>query len=206
MGKKSKSESKYHKDRFAEREAEKYENPIPSREYILEFLAERGRPATLRQVLTELELNETNEKEALKRRLNAMARDGQLIQNRRGAFGLLDKMDLIQGRLVGHKDGYGFLVPDDRSGDLFINARQMRFAFHDDKVLARVSSIDHRGRREGSIVEVIEHNTQEIVGRLMSESGSYFVQPTNTRISQDILIPPDQTNGAKPGQWLLLKL
>ncbi len=202
MGKKSKR----NKDRFAEREAEKYENPIPSREYILEFLAERDRPATFRQILTELQLNETHEKEALKRRLNAMARDGQLIQNRRGAFGLLDKMDLIQGRLVGHKDGYGFLIPDDGSVDLFINARQMRFAFHDDKVLVRVASIDHRGRREGAIVEVIEHNTHEIVGRLMSGSGSLFVQPTNTRISQDILIPLEDVNGAKPGQMVVVEI
>src|SRR5579872_2626606 len=174
------------KDRFAEREAEKYEHPIPSREFILEFLQQRGSPATLRQLLTELQLNQPHEKEALKRRLTAMTRDGQLIQNRRGAYGLLDKMDLIPGRLVGHKDGYGFVIPDDGSADLFINARQMRMAFHDDKVLARVVSLDHRGRREGAIVEVIEHNTHEIVGRLLSESGSLLVQPTNTRISQDI--------------------
>src|SRR4051812_42355257 len=95
-------------DRFAGREAEKYEHPIPSREFILEFLAERGRPATQRQLLIELGLGETHDKEALRRRLTAMARDGQLIQNRRGAYGLLDKMDLITGRIIGHKDGYGF--------------------------------------------------------------------------------------------------
>ena len=202
MGKKR----KYTQDRFAEREAEKYENPIPSREFILEFLAERGRPATLRQLITELELNESSEKEAIKRRLTAMSRDGQLIQNRRGAYGLLDKMDLIAGRVVGHKDGYGFVIPDDGSDDLFINARQMRMVFHDDKVLARVASIDHRGRREGAIVEVIEHNTREIVGRLLSESGSLLVQPTNTRISQDILIPPDAVHGAKPGQMVIIEV
>ncbi|HSW68739.1 MAG TPA: ribonuclease R [Gammaproteobacteria bacterium] len=202
MGKKSKRQ----KDKFAEREAEKYAHPIPSREFILEFLAERGRPATLRQVLTELELDGSHEKEAMKRRLIAMARDGQLIANRRGAYGLLDKMDLISGRVVGHKDGYGFIIPDDGSDDLFVNARQMRAAFHDDKVLVRVSHIDHRGRREGAIVEVLEHHTHEIVGRLLSESGSFFIQPTNVRISQDILIPPDAINGAKPGQMVIVEI
>lgn len=204
---KSRQQKKYqNQDRFALREAEKYENPIPSREFILEFLAERNRPATLRQLQTELELTDSNEKEALKRRLGAMARDGQLIQNRRGAYGLLDKMDLIRGRVIGHKDGYGFVIPDDDSGDLFINARQMRMVFHEDKVLVRVSGIDHRGRREGSIVEVIEHNTHEIVGRLLTESGSFFVQPTNTRISQDILIPANETHGAKPGQMVVIDI
>ncbi len=202
MGKQQKHKS----DRFAEREAEKYSHPIPSREFILEFLAERGRPATLRQLLAELSLEESHEKEALKRRLTAMARDGQLIQNRRGAYCLLDKMDLISGRVVGHKDGYGFIIPDDGSDDLFVNARQMRIVFHDDKVLARVATIDHRGRREGAIVEVIEHNTRELVGRLLSESGSFIVQPTNIRIAQDIFIPSDMINQAKPGQMVVVEI
>ncbi len=201
MGKK-----KTQKDRFAEREAEKYEHPIPSREFILEFLAERGHPATFRQIQTELDLNNTHEKEALKRRLTAMLRDGQLIQNRRGAFGLLDKMDVIVGRVVGHKDGFGFVIPDDGSDDLFLNGRQMRMVFHEDKVMVRVANIDHRGRREGVIVEVIEHNTHEIVGRLLNEGGSLFLQPTNTRISQDILIPSDETHGAKPGQMVVVMI
>lgn len=201
-----KRENKLKQDHFAEREAEKYENPIPSREYILEFLEERGRPGTLRQLQVELQLNESHEKEALKRRLNAMARDGQLIQNRRGAFCLLDKIDLIPGRVIGHKDGYGFVVPDDDSGDLFVSARQMRIVFHGDKVLVRVSGIDHRGRREGAIVEVIEHNTHELVGRLLSESGAFFVQPTNMRISQDILISPEDTLDAKPGQMVVIEI
>ncbi|HSW93151.1 MAG TPA: ribonuclease R [Gammaproteobacteria bacterium] len=195
-----------HNDRFATREAEKYEHPIPSREFILDFLAERGRPVTQRQLLIELELDGAQEKEAIRRRLAAMVRDGQLIQNRRGAYGLLEKMDLVPGRVVGHKDGYGFLIPDDNSGDLFINAREMRKAFHDDKVLARVSGIDHRGRREAAIVEVTEHNTHEIVGRLLAESGSLFVQPTNSRIAQDILIPPDGAGGAKPGQMVVVEM
>ena len=145
----------FKKDQYAKREAQKYEHPIPSREFILDFLGERDRPATFRQLLTELNLKEPQEKEALRRRLNAMVRDGQLIQNRRDAFGLISKMDLIPGRVIGHKDGYGFVVPDDGSEDLFITARQMRMVFHDDRVLVRVANIDHRGRREGAIVKVI---------------------------------------------------
>src|SRR5579863_3082568 len=164
MGKK-----KTQKDQFAEREAQKYENPIPSREFIIEQLTELGKPASFRQIAEELNLHQPERKEALRRRLIAMARDGQLHQNRRGAYGLLSKMDLILGRVIGHKDGYGFIVPDDGSDDLFVNARQMRLVFHEDKVMARVTNIDNRGRREGVIVEVVEHNTHELVGRLVSE-------------------------------------
>src|SRR3990167_2454508 len=101
------------KDPFAEREAEKYQNPIPSREYILEYLAEKGRPATYEQVLEDLGLKSDEECEALRRRLIAMSRDGQLMRNRKGAYGPLAKMEMIAGRVIGHKDGFGFVVPED---------------------------------------------------------------------------------------------
>lgn len=201
MGKK-----KTKKDRFAEREAEKYENPIQSREFIIEHLTERGKPASFRQLSDELELETPDQKEALRRRLVAMQRDGQLHQNRRGAFGPISKMDLIPGFVTGHKDGYGFITPDDGSDDLFLNARQMRNVFHGDKVLASVSGLDQRGRREGIIVEVVERNTHQLVGRLMSESGITFVQPSNTRISQDILIPPADKAGAHSGQMVVVEI
>jgi ribonuclease R len=200
MGKKTK------KDRYADRESQKYEHPIPSREFILDFLSEAGRPMTYRQLAIELDTTGVEQKEALRRRLIAMVRDGQLHQNRRGAYGLLSKLELIAGRVIGHKDGFGFVVPDDESDDLFLNARQMRLVFHDDRVMVSVSGIDHRGRREGSIVEVTERCTHELVGRLISESGIHFVQPVNTRISQDILIPTENIGQAKNGQMVVVAI
>lgn len=194
---------KKNKDPFAEREAQKYENPIPSREFILEFLGERGRPATLQQVEDELQLKTPDEREALRRRLIAMVRDGQLLRNRKGAYGPLDKMELIAGRVIGHKDGFGFVVPDLGGEDLFLSPREMRNVFHGDRVLTRVSNIDSRGRREGMIVEVLEHNTKQVVGRFYTESGAAYVEPANLRLSQEILIPPDSTKGAKHGQMVV---
>ena len=201
MGKKSKK-----KDRFAEREAQKYDNPIPSREFILEYLEERGRPASFHQIAEELHLTEPDNKEALRRRLIAMSRDAQLYENRRGMYGLIAKMELIPGRVIGHKDGFGFVVPDDESDDLFLSARQMRSVFHGDRVVVRASGMDQRGRREGVVVEVLEHNTQQLVGRFMSESGISFVQPSNTRIPNDILIPPQDKGGAQAGQMVVVQI
>lgn len=194
------------KDKYAKREAAKYANPIPSREFILDFLAEHGRPITQKQLEIELKLHSSEDREALRRRLIAMVRDAQLLQNRRGAFGLVGKMELIPGRVIGHRDGFGFVVPDDGSDDLFLSARQMRQVFHGDKVLVRVSGIDHRNRREGVIVEVTEHNTHEVVGRLINESGVNFIQPVNTRIPNDILIPPDAKGNAQHGQMVVVEI
>src|SRR5476651_1579994 len=121
-------------DSFEDREAAKYEHPIPSREFILEHLTERGRPATRKQLVTELNLESDYELEAFRRRLGAMVRDGQLHKTRRGTYGLIEKMELISGHVIGHKDGFGFVVPDEGGDDLFLNARQMRLTFHGDKV------------------------------------------------------------------------
>ncbi|OGT46637.1 MAG: ribonuclease R [Gammaproteobacteria bacterium RIFCSPHIGHO2_12_FULL_41_20] len=194
------------KDPYAEREAKKYTNPIPSREFILDFLAERGQPATYHQLLDELGLADGQDQEALRRRLIAMVRDGQLLQNRRGAYGPLGKMELITGRVIGHKDGFGFVTSDNGGDDLFLGPRQMRTVFHGDRVVVRVSSVDTRGRREAVVVEILEHAIQQLVGRFFVESGAAFVEPVNQRIAHDILIPLDAKGGAKHGQMVVVAI
>ena len=98
-------------------------------------------------------------------------------------------MDWCAGRVIGHPDGFGFLVPDEGGDDLFLSPRQMRAVFHGDRVVVRVTGIDRRGRREGAVVEVLERNTQRVVGRIYFESGVSFVVPDNKRITQDIADP-----------------
>lgn len=115
-------------DPEAAREAEKYDNPIPSRELILQRLADRGEPAAREELAAEFGLHEEDQIEALRRRLRAMERDGQLIYTRRGTYAPVDKLDLICGRVSGHRDGFGFLIPDDGSDDLFLSPSQMRLS------------------------------------------------------------------------------
>ncbi|WP_029653007.1 ribonuclease R [Marinobacter daepoensis] len=193
-------------DPHAQREAQKYENPIQSREYILGHLKERGAPATHETLCQELGQTTPEGIEALRRRLIAMCRDGQLICNRRDAFLPIEEADLVTGRVTGHRDGFGFLVPDDGSSDLFLTARQMRQVFHGDRVAARVDQVDDRGRREGKIVEVLEHGTSQIVGRFFKESGIAFVVPENARISQEILVPDGQEGKAFHGQYVVVEI
>lgn len=188
------------KDPFHQREAEKYEKPIPSRELILGVLAENGQPMDFATLATALNLFDDIDLDALKKRLRAMERDGQLLYNRRREYVPVDRTDLIAGRVIGHADGFGFLKPDDGSADLFLHAKQMRTLMHGDRALVSVRGIDPKGRREGALVEVLERGTTQVVGRYFIEGGIGFVTPDNTRLSQDILIPPDATHGAKHGQ------
>ncbi|SDG56977.1 ribonuclease R [Pseudomonas benzenivorans] len=193
-------------DPEAAREAEKYENPIPSRELILQHLCERGSPANREQLLEELGLAGEEQTEALRRRLRAMERDGQLIYTRRGTYAPVDKLDLILGRISGHRDGFGFLIPDDGSDDLFLSPAQMRLVFDGDRALARVSGLDRRGRREGAIVEVISRAHETIVGRYYEESGIGFVVADNPKIQQEVLVTPGRNAGAKQGQFVEVKI
>jgi len=200
------SRKKDHRDPHASREAQKYDNPIQSREFILDHLKARGAPATHETLCEELGQNTPEGIEALRRRLIAMCRDGQLICNRRGAYLPIEEADLVTGRVVGHKDGFGFLVPDDGGSDLFLTARQMRQVFHGDRVAARVDRVDDRGRREGVIVEVLEHKTSQTVGRFFQESGINFVVPENARINHEVLIPPEHCGGARHGQYVVVDI
>ncbi len=135
-----------------------------------------------------------------------MERDGQIIRNRGGAFGLVDRMDLITGRVIGHRDGYGFVRPDDGSVDLFFSPRQMRSLMHGDRVVARVAKIDRNGRREGTLVEVIERGVGRVVGRLWRESGVTFVRPHNARIHHDLLVPPDASAAGRDGDYVVARI
>ena len=193
-------------DAFAKREAQKYARPIASREFIMDILADQGKPLTWQKLAAILDLHEEPDIEALQRRLNAMERDGQVIRNRRDGYGLVDKMDLVRGYVSAHPDGYGFLIPDDSSDDLFLSARQMRAVIHLDRVVARVSGIDRRGRREGAIVEILQRNTHSVVGRYFKESGIGFVIPDNKRITHDIAVPAEYQGQAQEGQIVVVEL
>ncbi|MBT4147052.1 MAG: VacB/RNase II family 3'-5' exoribonuclease, partial [Gammaproteobacteria bacterium] len=190
-------------DPYAQREAEKYEQPIPSRELILQLLEKGGRPTGRKQIAEAFALESDDQLEALRRRLRAMERDGQLLFNRRQQYCLVDSHDLIPGRILSYADGFGFLKPDDAGEDLFLSPREMNRVLHNDRALVRVSGVDRKGRREGKIVEVLERNTQQVVGRFIKEHGVQFVQPDNKKITQNILIPKGKGNGAKKGEMVV---
>ncbi|ACS84599.1 ribonuclease R [Musicola paradisiaca] len=193
-------------DPFLEREAEKYESPIPSREFILEHLRKRDTPISRDELATDLALSSDEQLEALRRRLRAMERDGQLVFTRRQCYALPEKLDLVRGAVIGHRDGYGFLRVDGRKDDLYLSADQMKLAIHGDVVLAQPLGEDRRGRREARIVRVLEPRTSQIVGRYFTEVGSGFVVPDDSRLSFDILIPPESICGARMGSVVVVEL
>jgi ribonuclease R len=197
-------------DPFLEREQAKYPHPLPSREYILQVLAEQGVPVPFERLCELLDIA-LHEREAFQRRLGAMARDAQLLQNRRNDWLIPDKADLLRGRVQGHPDGFGFLVRDDGGPDVFLPEKEMNKVLHGDHVIARIVGVDRKGRPEGKIVEVTERANQRLVGRVHEEHGVFYVVAENRRISQDILIAPPEKGDRKalkprPGQVVMVEI
>ena len=192
-------------DPHAAREADRYENPIPSRELILEVLAKSAKPLTADQLAHHFNLHDEDRREAVARRLGAMVRDGQVESNRRGAFQPVQEEELIRGRVTGHPDGFGFLIPDNGSADLLLTSREMRRVFHGDIVLARIAGYDHKGRPEGQVVRIVERGLHTIVGRYYTEDGQGYVVPDSKRLTQEILVQPGDLMPSD-GQFVTVKI
>jgi ribonuclease R len=193
-------------DPEAAREASKYEFPVPSREAVLSLLGEHAAPMSLEAIARALDVSGERDIMAFKRRLRAMERDGQVLRNRKRLYGLPAKMEMISGRVIGHADGFGFLVPDVGGEDLFIPPHEMRKLMHGDRTMVRVAGLDQRGRKEAAVVEVLERAHPSIVGRFDRARGLAFVVPADPRLSQDVVISPGDERDAKPGQIVVAEI
>jgi ribonuclease R len=192
-------------DPYRARESQRYESPLPSREFILATLEEEAVPVNETRLARLLQVTQ-GEREAFARRLAAMERDGQILRNRKGALLVAEKLKLVAGRVAAHPDGFGFLEPDDGTASLFVSPAEMRQLMHGDRVIARPGALDRRGRREASIVEVTERAQTRVVGRLHRERGIWIVSAADRRIQHDILVEPGATGGAKTGQVVTVQL
>lgn len=203
----SKTRNNKPQDPHAAREAKKYENPVPSREFILETLVALASPSTYEEVCAALHVDDEDRTEGVRRRLIAMARDAQIDSNRsRQTYFPLDPKKIATGILQGHKDGYGFLIREE-GDDVYISNNQMRKAFHGDKAMVRITGTDRRGRLEGQIAKVLEHNTTQIVGRYFEQSGGFgIVRPDSKRVSHEIVIAEKDRNGAKHDQFVNVEI
>ncbi len=193
-------------DPQAERERQRYANPIPSREAIIAFLESQGRLMSAADIAAGLGLTTPDRQDALGKRLAAMLRDGQLHINRRGGYGVADRLNLVAGTVLGKEDGFGFLRPDAGGDDIFLPPAQMRRVLHGDRAMASVTGIDHRGRREGVIVEVLERRATRLVGVYNERGGVGLVDPDDARIHMDVLIPPQDRGEARNGQLVVCEI
>ncbi|EGD07462.1 exoribonuclease R, partial [Xanthomonas vesicatoria ATCC 35937] len=192
------------KDPHADREALRYAEPIASREAILQLLEACDGPQTAEEIAEQLGLSDRID--ALGKRLAAMVREAQLVQNRRGGYAPVQQTSLIAGVVIANPEGFGFLKPDEGGDDLFLPPFEMRKVMHGDRALANVTGIDRRGRREGAIARVLERRMSRMIGRFFYEHGVAYVDPDDKRVQRNVQIAPDGIGEAREGQLVVCEL
>lgn len=190
------------------REKHKYGTPIASREFILEQLEKADSPLGFSELIKLCKIQTEDLKVALKRRLRAMERDGQVIYNKHSRYQIPNEDEFVFGKVIGHRDGFGFLQIDGTKpgkNDWYISHSQMRSLIHGDRVAAQEIG-EFKGKTEARVVNVLEPRQAPIVGRYFVEMGVQVVIPDDGRIKQEIMIPPGEENGARHGHMVVVEI
>jgi ribonuclease R len=172
---------------------------------IVEALTAARAPLTPAELAERLSIS-TDDRSSFSAELEELERAGRIVRNRAGLLLVAARANLLSGQVQGHRDGFGFLIRDDGGQDLVLSEHEMSKVLHGDRVLARITGTDRRGRPEGEIVEVIESRTNKLVGRLLNERGVTIVVPEDQRIQHDILVPPGASMSAEPGQVVVVEI
>ena len=192
MSKKKQTNNLREQDPYLQREQQKYNKPLPSREWIASVMEELGVPISLKKLAKILSI-ESGEVDFFERRIKAMVRDGQAYINRAGNICIADKLSLVKCRVEGHKDGFGFAVPLDnklKQKDFVLQSKQMRELMHGDIVTVSPFGFDRKGRPECRVVETVERANTHVVARVYQEHGIYIAVPEDKRLTQQIILAP----------------
>ena len=205
------------RDPNATAEAARYAQPLPSRQLIQRtiadwMMADGAEPPTVDDLIAGFDLKKLSEQEGFAKRLVAMVRDGQLRQDFRGGYCVEAEAGprapdsrLVEGRVIAHRDGYGFLNVGAGAADVFLPPRQMRGLMDGDRARVRVTAEDQQGRREGVLVQIVERGRQTLVGRLHHQSGVYTVIPSAPKLPE-VIVQPGDLGTAKAGQVVVVEL
>lgn len=193
-------------DPFYAREKAKYEQPVASREYMLQLIEEAGKALSFLDICQKVDANDEASRIGIQRRLRAMEREGQVIFNRQKRYEIGSVITHVTGIVLGHSGGFGFLKRDDGERDLYISGGQMQFLVHGDKISATTGRKDAKGRFEAQNIEIVESRTDPIVGRFFMESGVGIVIPDDSRLNFELIIPPERINGAKQGHVVVAEM
>ncbi|MDQ0162008.1 ribonuclease R [Bacillus alveayuensis] len=177
-------------------------------EELLNFMREEAyKPLTVKELEEALGIEDADEFKELVITLNEMEEKGFIVRTRSNRYGLPEKMNLVRGTVVGHARGFAFVEPIEPGfDDVFIPPGELNNAMHGDTVLVRLSSKSSGNRQEGTVIRILERGVQEIVGTYTESKHFGFVIPDDKKISNDIFIPKDKTNGAVEGHKVVVRL
>lgn len=175
---------------------------------IAEFIREKAyKPMTFEELADALGYGE-RQRGALERTLAQMESAGEIVRTRTERYGAPERMNLAVGRLQGHPKGFGFLIPDNAGGeDVFIGREGLNGAWHNDRIIARLSPPTRAdGRMEGEVIRILTRANQRVVGTFEAARNMGYVTPDDRRLTADVYIPKGATNGAKNGEKVVVQV
>lgn len=193
-------------DPYQKREASKYKNPIPSREYISLCLKKCKNLISQKHLEKKFGINNQEEKKALRRRLRAMERDGQVIYTKNRFYITPENLKVVKGKVIGHRDGYGFLRTETLKEDLWLSSEQMKLCIHGDIILAHIVNSDRKRRSSARFLKILQPNNVLIVGRYYIHHEKKIVIPNDTRFNFKIFVLSSIKENISIGSIVVVKL
>ncbi len=179
-----------------------------AKEKLVEFMKEKAYKPMLKEELSAIFSISKKEQSDFYKVIDEMEKEGLVIKTNQSRYGIPEKMNLVVGRLQGHENGFGFVIPENKDlKDIFIPAAFLDGALHGDKVVAKVTS--NRGNNksdEGEIIRILERVNDRIVGTFEESKSFGFVIPDDSRINMDIFVPKAHKNGAKTDQKVVVEI
>ncbi|GAA0179399.1 ribonuclease R [Clostridium sediminicola] len=174
---------------------------------ILGFMEEKAyKPMNIKELAYILGVNK-RDIESLKKLLKEMVEEGHIIKNRKKLYGIPERMGLVVGKLQGHQKGFGFVIPQDGSPDVFITSSFMNGAMNGDKVIAKVTKEENGGKkREGEIVRIVERTNTRVIGTYEDSKNFGFVVPEEKRIFQDVFVAKADSKNAKNKDIVIVEI
>jgi ribonuclease R len=194
-------------DPHQQREADKYDKPVASRELLLSLIEKSNIPPTFKALVSQLQYTDDDMVVGVKHRLRAMENSGQIVFNKFKQYAIAKRSDVLTGKVIGHRDGFGFFSPDNGDKDFYISSYEMKRVIHGDIAEAiLLDRSDRKGRKEVKILDVIKPRTAGVVGRFFVDHHIACMIPDDARIQQEILIQPDKNLGARHGEVVVVNI
>ncbi len=133
--------------------------------------------------------------------LDELEAQGAIVQNRRGRYRQPEPDSIKAGEVQITRRGFGFLLPDDGSEDIFLPREDLNGAMNGDRVVVKIDTGRHlsrAGKRYGYVMKITERGVTEVTGTVMSRKNFAFVVSENKRVD-DVYIAGNDTLGAKTG-------
>ncbi len=180
---------------------------------ILDILKSKEyRPMKIKELAILLNISR-EDREELRYVLEALVYEGKVAVSKKGRYSIASS-EIVTGTFEGNRKGFGFVRAEGEEEDIFIPERFVNGAMNKDMVQVAILTEEkyykenskYKRRKEGEVVKILSHGTEEIVGIYQKSKNFGFVIPDNQKFNKDIFVPVEKSKGAVSGHKVVVKI